>query len=108
MTLKKKYFGTDGIRGKANTKNMNAALALNIGMATAEFFTRGTHKHSVLIGKDTRLLFFGPNFFSTPRNDPTLLSMILVKIVFKFLTPSSKGNTNWYCTKPDFPYSLFQ
>ena len=50
-----KYFGTDGIRGKANTNNMNASLALNIGMATAEYFTRGNHKHFVLIGKDTRL-----------------------------------------------------
>ena len=52
---KKKYFGTDGIRGKANTSSMNAALAINIGMAAAEFFTRGSHKHYVLIGKDTRL-----------------------------------------------------
>tara|TARA_B100001121_G_scaffold306897_1_gene327309 strand:- start:928 stop:2211 length:1284 start_codon:yes stop_codon:yes gene_type:complete len=34
---------------------MNASLALNIGMATAEYFTRGNHKHFVLIGKDTRL-----------------------------------------------------
>ncbi len=51
----KKYFGTDGIRGKANSSRMNAALALNIGMAAANFFTRGNHKHHVLIGKDTRL-----------------------------------------------------
>ena len=50
-----KYFGTDGIRGKANSNNMNASLALNIGMATAKYFTRGSHKHFVLIGKDTRL-----------------------------------------------------
>ena len=55
MKSKKKYFGTDGIRGKANSNNMNASLALNIGMATAEYFTRGNHKHFVLIGKDTRL-----------------------------------------------------
>ena len=55
MKNKRKYFGTDGIRGKANTNNMNASLALNIGMATAEYFTRGNHKHFVLIGKDTRL-----------------------------------------------------
>ena len=55
MKNKKKYFGTDGIRGKANSNNMNASLALNIGMATAEYFTRGNHKHFVLIGKDTRL-----------------------------------------------------
>ena len=55
MKNKRKYFGTDGIRGKANSNSMNASLALNIGMATAEYFTRGNHKHFVLIGKDTRL-----------------------------------------------------
>ena len=55
MKNKKKYFGTDGIRGKSNSNKMNASLALNIGMATAEYFTRGNHKHFVLIGKDTRL-----------------------------------------------------
>ena len=55
MKNKRKYFGTDGIRGKSNSNKMNASLALNIGMATAEYFTRGNHKHFVLIGKDTRL-----------------------------------------------------
>ena len=55
MRNKRKYFGTDGIRGKANSNKMNASLALNIGMATAEYFTRGNHKHFVLIGIDTRL-----------------------------------------------------
>jgi len=55
MRKKKKYFGTDGIRGKANTSTMNAMLAINIGMAAAKFFTRGNHTHHVLIGKDTRL-----------------------------------------------------
>ena len=55
MKNKRKYFGTDGIRGKANSNKMNASLALNIGMATAEYFTKGNHKHFVLIGKDTRL-----------------------------------------------------
>ncbi len=55
MKKKKKYFGTDGIRGEANTSSMNAMLAVNIGMAAAKFFTRGNHKHHVLIGKDTRL-----------------------------------------------------
>ena len=59
MSLKKnyykKYFGTDGIRGRANSYKMNANLALRIGMASAKLFTRGKHKHFVLIGKDTRL-----------------------------------------------------
>ena len=52
---KKKYFGTDGIRGKANSTTMNAEMALKIGMAAAEFFTRGNKTHYALIGKDTRL-----------------------------------------------------
>ena len=51
----KKYFGTDGIRGRANSSKMNANLALKIGMASAKLFKRGKHKHFVLIGKDTRL-----------------------------------------------------
>ena len=51
----KKYFGTDGIRGRANSPKMNADLALKIGMASAKLFKRGKHKHFVLIGKDTRL-----------------------------------------------------
>ncbi len=51
----KKYFGTDGIRGRANSPKMNANIALKIGMASAELFKRGKHKHFVLIGKDTRL-----------------------------------------------------
>ncbi len=55
MKIKKKYFGTDGIRGRANSPKMNANLALKIGMASAKLFTRGKHKHFVLIGKDTRL-----------------------------------------------------
>ena len=53
--MKKKYFGTDGIRGRANSSKMNAELALKIGIASAELFTRGEYLHNVLIGKDTRL-----------------------------------------------------
>ncbi len=55
MSNKKKYFGTDGIRGRSNSPKMNADLALRIGMASAKLFTRGNHRHHVLIGKDTRL-----------------------------------------------------
>ena len=55
MNKKTIYFGTDGIRGRANSKKMNAELALRIGMASAKVFTRGEHRHHVLIGKDTRL-----------------------------------------------------
>ena len=51
----RKLFGTDGIRGKANTAPMDAATALRLGQAAGRYFNRGTHRHRVVIGKDTRL-----------------------------------------------------
>ncbi|MCK8784303.1 phosphoglucosamine mutase [Roseomonas sp. NAR14] len=48
-------FGTDGIRGTANRAPMDAATALRLGQAAGRFFNRGTHRHRVVIGKDTRL-----------------------------------------------------
>ena len=53
--MTRKFFGTDGIRGLANTEPMTAATALKVGMAAGAYFTRGDHRHRVLIGKDTRL-----------------------------------------------------
>ena len=50
-----KYFGTDGIRGTANSWPMTAETALRVGMAAGSLFTRGEHRHRVVIGKDTRL-----------------------------------------------------
>ncbi len=51
----RKYFGTDGIRGKANTWPMTPDVAMRVGMAAGTVFTRGDHPHRVVIGKDTRL-----------------------------------------------------
>ncbi|MBT4721787.1 MAG: phosphoglucosamine mutase, partial [Rhodospirillaceae bacterium] len=51
----RKLFGTDGIRGTANTAPMTAEIALQVGMAAGLHFTRGDHRHRVVIGKDTRL-----------------------------------------------------
>ena len=48
-------FGTDGIRGTANTEPMTPETALKVGMAAGSQFTRGKHRHRVVIGKDTRL-----------------------------------------------------
>ncbi len=48
-------FGTDGIRGLANVEPMTAETALRVGMAAGKIFTRGNHRHRVVIGKDTRL-----------------------------------------------------
>ncbi len=53
--MDKKYFGTDGIRGKANSFPMTAEIAMKVGMAAGISFRRGEHRHRVVIGKDTRL-----------------------------------------------------
>ena len=52
---KKKFFGTDGIRGLANSFPMTPEIALKAGMAAGRVFTRGEYRHRVVIGKDTRL-----------------------------------------------------
>ncbi len=52
---KRKYFGTDGIRGQANSSPMTAEIALKLGMAAGLHFRNGSHRHKVIIGKDTRL-----------------------------------------------------
>ncbi len=54
-TPARKLFGTDGIRGTANRPPMDAGTALRLGQAAGRFFNRGTHRHRVVIGKDTRL-----------------------------------------------------
>ena len=53
--MTRKFFGTDGIRGKTNTPPMTAETALKIGQAAGAHFMRGDHRHRVVIGKDTRL-----------------------------------------------------
>lgn len=56
--MTRKYFGTDGIRGRANTYPMTAEIALKVAMATARVLKRGANGHAlnrVVIGKDTRL-----------------------------------------------------
>jgi len=50
-----RLFGTDGVRGKANTHPMTAEIALKLGMAAGYVFKNGGHRHKVIIGKDTRL-----------------------------------------------------
>ena len=55
LAMTRNYFGTDGIRGRANTYPMTAEVALKLGMAAALQFRRGNHRHRVVIGKDTRL-----------------------------------------------------
>src|SRR6201986_2539235 len=55
MTRARHLFGTDGIRGTANTDPMTAEMALRLGQAAGLLFTRGSHRHRVVIGKDPRL-----------------------------------------------------
>jgi phosphoglucosamine mutase len=52
----RKYFGTDGIRGRANSYPMTAEVALRVGLAAGRLFMSGDdRRHLVVIGKDTRL-----------------------------------------------------
>ncbi|WP_018181288.1 phosphoglucosamine mutase [Kaistia granuli] len=51
----RKFFGTDGIRGKANAFPITPQLALQVGIAAGLAFRNGGHRHRVVIGKDTRL-----------------------------------------------------
>ena len=53
--MKRKYFGTDGMRGMANQHPITAEMALKFGMATGQVFATGSHRHRVVIGKDTRI-----------------------------------------------------
>ena len=53
--MNRRLFGTDGIRGTANSEPMSAETALRVGMAAGLHFSRGAHRHRVVIGKDTRL-----------------------------------------------------
>ncbi len=53
--MARKFFGTDGIRGRTNAGVMTAATAMKVGQAAGRHFLRGDHRHRVVIGKDTRL-----------------------------------------------------
>lgn len=53
--MARKYFGTDGIRGTANSFPMTPEIALKVGQAAGSHFIDGDHRHKVVVGKDTRL-----------------------------------------------------
>ena len=53
--MSRSLFGTDGVRGRANSEPMTAEIAMRIGMAAGQVFRRGGHRHRAVIGKDTRL-----------------------------------------------------
>ena len=53
--MTQQLFGTDGIRGTANVEPMTAETALRVATAAGHWFLNGEHRHTVVIGKDTRL-----------------------------------------------------
>jgi len=53
--MTRKYFGTDGIRGRTNEPPMTPEVAMKVGQVAGAHFLRGKHRHRVVIGKDTRL-----------------------------------------------------
>src|ERR1700689_493791 len=55
MAGERKPLGTDGVRGEANVYPMTAEVALQLGRALAHTIRKGTHRHRVVIGMDTRL-----------------------------------------------------
>ncbi|MDC0551589.1 phosphoglucosamine mutase [Amylibacter sp.] len=52
--MKRKYFGTDGVRGLANAFPMTPDIALKLGAAAGRHFRKDQKQHRVVIGKDTR------------------------------------------------------
>ena len=53
--MSRRYFGTDGVRGRANEGSMTPEVVMRIGLAAGQLHRRGGHRHRVVIGKDTRL-----------------------------------------------------
>ena len=53
--MTRKYFGTDGVRGTANISPITPDVVLRLALAAGRHFRRGSHRHKVVIGKDTRL-----------------------------------------------------
>ena len=52
--MTRSLFGTDGVRGRANTYPMTAEVAMRLGSAVGRYFRRDNQEHRVVIGKDTR------------------------------------------------------
>lgn len=52
--MSRTFFGTDGVRGRANAYPMTAEVAMRLGSAVGRYFRKDKHEHRVVIGKDTR------------------------------------------------------
>ena len=55
VEMKKKFFGTDGVRGEANKFPMTPEIVLKLGMSIGSYYFKNNTRNTVLIGKDTRL-----------------------------------------------------
>ena len=55
VNMARKLFGTDGVRGLANTEPITPQTVLRLAVAVGHRFRRGDHRHLVVVGKDTRL-----------------------------------------------------
>ena len=53
--MERKLFGTDGIRGQANSHPVTPEIALNLGKALGKIYVNSQHGGTAVIGKDTRL-----------------------------------------------------
>lgn len=53
--MKSQIFGTDGVRGRANTHPMTAETAMRLGQSAGRLFSHGARRTSAVLGKDTRL-----------------------------------------------------
>ena len=91
----RKHFGTDGIRGEANSF-ITPELAMKVAQATGVLFQRGDHRHRAVIGKDTRLSSYMIEYamvagFASVGMDTLLLGPIPTPAV-AMLTPSMRAD----------------
>ncbi|MEM6483245.1 MAG: phosphoglucosamine mutase [Pseudomonadota bacterium] len=92
----RKLFGTDGVRGKANSWPMTAEQALKLGAAAGRYFRRDKQDHRVVIGKDTRLSGYMIEYALTAGFASTGMNVFLLGPVptpaVGYLTPSLRAD----------------
>jgi phosphoglucosamine mutase len=105
--MTRKYFGTDGIRGRANGV-ITPDLALKVGQAAGLAFRRGDHRHRVVIGKDTRLSGYMIEYamvagFASVGMDPLILGPMPTPAV-AMLTRSMRADLGVMISASHNPY----
>ncbi|MEM6577672.1 MAG: phosphoglucosamine mutase [Pseudomonadota bacterium] len=92
----RKLFGTDGVRGEANSWPMTAEQALRLGAAAGRYFRRDKQDHRVVIGKDTRLSGYMIEYALTAGFASTGMNVFLLGPVptpaVGYLTPSLRAD----------------